>query len=218
LHFTNQNTTTISFTVYHCIAYYRKPLRYFLAQLHLHIYFQFCILTHTLCLTTTWWGWGYKANLFTLQVVWRGTGRVLVHTVPWEFDIKPWVTFMGENCASLCSSVYSWSLNLAEASSIFSGAIAEELVEGSSQKSLHHQLVQTPKLGEVAPMWVSSCPFRFAKYFIFILLLSYISFLFQFCIYFTFLVCIFIFSFAFCLLLFVSVALVVVSFYFQFSF
>jgi hypothetical protein len=64
LHFTNQNTTTISFTVYHCIAYYFSlhipAARDFLAPLHLHIYFilhihfQFCIFTHTLCLTTTW--------------------------------------------------------------------------------------------------------------------------------------------------------------------
>jgi hypothetical protein len=102
LHFTNQNTTTISFIVYHCIAYYFslhipiEPSRYFLAPLHLHIYFQFCILTHTLCLTITWWGWGRKANLFTLQVVWRGAGRVLVHTVSREFDINPRVTFVGK--------------------------------------------------------------------------------------------------------------------------
>jgi hypothetical protein len=58
LHFTNQNTTIIPFTVYHCIAYYFSlhiPVaKDFLAPLHLHIYFQFCILTHTLCLTTTW--------------------------------------------------------------------------------------------------------------------------------------------------------------------
>jgi hypothetical protein len=70
LHFTNQNTTTISFTVYHCIAYYFSmhiPMAQdFLAPLHLHFYFQFCILTHTLCLTTTWWGWGHKANYFNL--------------------------------------------------------------------------------------------------------------------------------------------------------
>jgi hypothetical protein len=57
-HFTNQNTTAISFTVYHCIAFYFSlhiPAALdFLAPLRLHIYFQFCILTHTLCLTTTW--------------------------------------------------------------------------------------------------------------------------------------------------------------------
>jgi hypothetical protein len=84
LHFTNQNTTTISFSVYHCIAYYFSlhAIRNFLALLHLHIYFQFCILTHTLCLTTTWWGWGHKANLFTLQVVRRETGRIHLHSFP----------------------------------------------------------------------------------------------------------------------------------------
>jgi hypothetical protein len=42
LHFTNQNTTTISFTVCHCIAYYFSlhiPMaKDFLALLHLHIY------------------------------------------------------------------------------------------------------------------------------------------------------------------------------------
>jgi hypothetical protein len=42
LHFTNQNTTTISFTVYHCIAYYFSvhipAAKDFLAPLHLHIY------------------------------------------------------------------------------------------------------------------------------------------------------------------------------------
>jgi hypothetical protein len=102
LHFTNKNNTTISFTFYHCIAYYFSlhiPTRLkhiFLVPLHLHIYFQFCKLTHTLCLTTTWWGLGHKANLFTLQVVWRRTGRVLVHTVPREFDINPRVTFVGK--------------------------------------------------------------------------------------------------------------------------
>jgi hypothetical protein len=37
LHFTNQNTTTISFTVYHCIAHYFS-LHILLAPLHLHIY------------------------------------------------------------------------------------------------------------------------------------------------------------------------------------
>jgi hypothetical protein len=41
-HFTNQNTTTISFIVYHCIAYYFSlhiPVaKEFLAPLHLHIY------------------------------------------------------------------------------------------------------------------------------------------------------------------------------------
>jgi hypothetical protein len=119
LHFTNQ---TISFTVYYCIAYYFSlhiPIEqstYFLAPLHLHIYFQFCILTHTLCLTTTWWGWGHKANLFTLQVVWRRTGRVLVHTGLREFDRQPSSHLHGENCVFLCSTLYSWSLNLAEAS------------------------------------------------------------------------------------------------------
>jgi hypothetical protein len=42
LHFTNQNTTTIPFTVYHCIAYYFSlhiPVaKDFQASLHLHIY------------------------------------------------------------------------------------------------------------------------------------------------------------------------------------
>jgi hypothetical protein len=42
LHFTNQNTTNISFTVYHCIAYYFSlhipAAKDFLAPLHLHIY------------------------------------------------------------------------------------------------------------------------------------------------------------------------------------
>jgi hypothetical protein len=42
LHFINQNTTTMSFTVYHCIVYYFSlhiPVaRDFLAPLHLHIY------------------------------------------------------------------------------------------------------------------------------------------------------------------------------------
>jgi hypothetical protein len=42
LHFTNQNTTTISCTVYHCIAYYFSlhipAAKDFLAPLHLHIY------------------------------------------------------------------------------------------------------------------------------------------------------------------------------------
>jgi hypothetical protein len=42
LHFTNQNTTTISFTVYHCLAYYFSlhipAAQDFLAPLHLHIY------------------------------------------------------------------------------------------------------------------------------------------------------------------------------------
>jgi hypothetical protein len=52
------------FYCYHCIAYYFSlhipAAQDFLAPLHLpiylvlHIYFQFCILTHTLCLTTTW--------------------------------------------------------------------------------------------------------------------------------------------------------------------
>jgi hypothetical protein len=48
LHFTNQNTTTISFTVYHCIAYYFSlhipAAKDFLALLHLHIYFSFVYL------------------------------------------------------------------------------------------------------------------------------------------------------------------------------
>jgi hypothetical protein len=42
LHFTNQNTTTISSTVYHCIAYYFSlhipAAQDFLVPLHLHIY------------------------------------------------------------------------------------------------------------------------------------------------------------------------------------
>jgi hypothetical protein len=42
LHFKNQNTTNISFTVYHCIAYYFSlhipAAKDFLAPLHLHIY------------------------------------------------------------------------------------------------------------------------------------------------------------------------------------
>jgi hypothetical protein len=42
LNFTNQNTTIISFTVYHCIAYYFSlhipAAKDFLAPLHLHIY------------------------------------------------------------------------------------------------------------------------------------------------------------------------------------
>jgi hypothetical protein len=42
LHFTNQNTTTISFTIYHCIAYYFSlhilAAQDFLAPSHLHIY------------------------------------------------------------------------------------------------------------------------------------------------------------------------------------
>jgi hypothetical protein len=42
LHFTNQNTTTIPFTVYHCIAYYFSlhiPVAQdFLAPLHLYSY------------------------------------------------------------------------------------------------------------------------------------------------------------------------------------
>jgi hypothetical protein len=42
LHFTNQNTTTIPFTVYHCIAYYFSlhipAAKDFLEPLHLHIY------------------------------------------------------------------------------------------------------------------------------------------------------------------------------------
>jgi hypothetical protein len=42
LYFTNQNTTTIAFTVYHCIAYYFNlhiaVAKDFLAPLHLHIY------------------------------------------------------------------------------------------------------------------------------------------------------------------------------------
>jgi hypothetical protein len=64
LHFRNENTTTISFTVYHCIAYYfclHIPVAQdFLAPLHLHIYlfsiaylFLVCI-THIVCLTTIW--------------------------------------------------------------------------------------------------------------------------------------------------------------------
>jgi hypothetical protein len=43
---------------------------------------------------------------------------------------KPSSHLHGENCASLCSTLYSWCLNLAEASSIFCGAIVGELVEG----------------------------------------------------------------------------------------
>jgi hypothetical protein len=43
---------------------------------------------------------------------------------------KPSSHLHGENCASLCSTLYSWSLNLVEASSIFSGDVAGELVEG----------------------------------------------------------------------------------------
>jgi hypothetical protein len=42
LHFTNQNTATISFTIYHCIAYYFSlhipATQDFLEPLHLHIY------------------------------------------------------------------------------------------------------------------------------------------------------------------------------------
>jgi hypothetical protein len=42
LHFTNQNTTTIPFTVYYCIVYYFSlhipAAQDFLAPLHLHIY------------------------------------------------------------------------------------------------------------------------------------------------------------------------------------
>jgi hypothetical protein len=42
LHFTNQNTTTIPFTVYYCIAYYFSfhiPVAQdFLAPMHLHLY------------------------------------------------------------------------------------------------------------------------------------------------------------------------------------
>jgi hypothetical protein len=65
LHFTNRNTTTISFTgiiALHitlvCIfprqkTFYRRCICIFI-YLVLHIYFQFCILTYTLCLTTTW--------------------------------------------------------------------------------------------------------------------------------------------------------------------
>jgi hypothetical protein len=65
LHFTNQNTTTISFTVYHYIAHYyslhipaaqlfwRRCICIFIYFI-LHIHFQFCMLIYTLCLTTTW--------------------------------------------------------------------------------------------------------------------------------------------------------------------
>jgi hypothetical protein len=50
LHFTNQSITTISFTVYHCIAYYFSlhiPVaKDFLAPLHLHIYLFIYLLLH----------------------------------------------------------------------------------------------------------------------------------------------------------------------------
>jgi hypothetical protein len=48
LHFPNQNTTTISFNIYHCIAYYFSlhiPAAIdFLAPLHLHIYIAYSFL------------------------------------------------------------------------------------------------------------------------------------------------------------------------------
>jgi hypothetical protein len=39
---------------------------------------------------------GTKQIYFTLRVVRRGTGRILIHTVPREFDINPRVTFVGK--------------------------------------------------------------------------------------------------------------------------
>jgi hypothetical protein len=39
---------------------------------------------------------GTKQFYFTLQVVRRGTGRILIHTVPREFDINTRVTFVGK--------------------------------------------------------------------------------------------------------------------------
>jgi hypothetical protein len=66
----------------------------FLAPLHLHIYFHFLYL-HTPCaLQPLGEVEGTKQIYFTLQVVRRGTGRILIHTVPREFDINPRVTFM----------------------------------------------------------------------------------------------------------------------------
>jgi hypothetical protein len=149
----------------------------------------------------------------------RGWKSPCTHSSP-RVQYKPSSHLCGENCTSMCSTLFSWSLSLAEASSIFSSTVAGELVEGSSQESLHHQLVQMPKLGEVAPMWVSSCPFRFCKvlYFCFVIVLHiiiiFISFLHLF--YFFCLHC----YFSFCILFttFILVALVVASFYFQFSF
>jgi hypothetical protein len=106
LHFTNQNATTISLIVYHCIAYYFSlhipAAQDFLAPLHLHIYFQFCILTHTLCLTTTWWGWGQKANLFYLAgFLKRDRKDPCTHSSP-RVWYKPLSHLRGENQASLC--------------------------------------------------------------------------------------------------------------------
>jgi hypothetical protein len=105
-HFTNQNTTTISFIVYHCIAYYFSlhipAARDFLAPLHLHIYL-YCIFISSFVYLHTPCAWKplgeverTKQIYFTLQVVRRMTWRILVHTVPREFDINPQVTFVGK--------------------------------------------------------------------------------------------------------------------------
>jgi hypothetical protein len=107
LHFTNQNTTTIPLTVYHCIAYYISlhipAAKDFLALLHLHIYlFSIAYLfsglyTYThLLLDNHLVRLRAQSNFFTLQVVRRETWRILIHTVPREFDINPRVTFVGK--------------------------------------------------------------------------------------------------------------------------
>jgi hypothetical protein len=123
----------------------------------------------------------------------------------------------GENQASLCSALYSWSLNLAKHQAIF-----WHHCRGTSRRIAHKKVFITNlckrlSLGRLHLREFHLFLFRFAKYFILVLLLYCISFYFQFCITFIFGLH-FIFVLHFYLLFVISVALVVAWFYFQFSF
>jgi hypothetical protein len=121
LHFTNQNTTIISFTIYHCIAYYFSlhiPASYQIFSgvvvfayllLVLYTYTHLVSDNHLVRLRTQ------SKFIYFAGCLKKDRKSPCTHSSP-RVRYKPSSHLRGENCASLCSTLYSWSLNLAEAS------------------------------------------------------------------------------------------------------
>ena len=95
--FNSENTKTLSH-----LAFIIKNQKYHLPLFppSLHIYFTiiaylllfaylFYYHSHTLCLTTTWWGWGQKTIYFVAGSQEKDKEITPEILVPWEFDIKP---------------------------------------------------------------------------------------------------------------------------------
>jgi hypothetical protein len=105
LHFTKKNTTTISFTVYHCIAYFFSLNCLFISSF---------VYLHTPC------AWqplgeveGKKQIYFPCRLLEEGHEGSLYTQSP-RVRYKPSSHLRGENQPSLCSALCIWSLNLAK--------------------------------------------------------------------------------------------------------